>query len=130
MSTAYQPQTDGQTEWINQVAEAYLQSYYNYEQHKWSSMLAIARYAYDNLKHSVTKISLFYTKNGFQLRTNWLTDIQFRNLASELYGQYMQSVPEKRDHQLELSIDSMNKYCDTKWNSIEPFTVGEFVNLN
>jgi len=31
MSTAYHPQTDGQTERINQVIESYLQSYCNYE---------------------------------------------------------------------------------------------------
>jgi len=54
MSTAYHPQTDGQTECINQVIESYLRSYCNYEQNDWASMLAMAEYAYTNSKHSST----------------------------------------------------------------------------
>jgi len=51
MSTAYHPQTDGPTERINQVIEAYLRSYCDYEQNHWASMLAMAEYAYNNSKH-------------------------------------------------------------------------------
>jgi len=42
MSTASHRRTDGQTERINQVIEAYLQSYCNYELNDWASMLAMA----------------------------------------------------------------------------------------
>lgn len=42
MSTAFHPDSDGQTERINQVIESYLQSYCNYEQDDWVSMLAMA----------------------------------------------------------------------------------------
>jgi len=45
MSTAYHPQTDGQTERINHVIESYLRSYCNYEQNDWASMVAMAEYA-------------------------------------------------------------------------------------
>lgn len=45
MRTAFHPQTDGQTERINQVIEAYLRSYCNYEQDDWVGMLAMAEYA-------------------------------------------------------------------------------------
>jgi hypothetical protein len=41
MSTAYHPQTDGQTERINQVIESYLRSYCNYEQNDWAFRLAM-----------------------------------------------------------------------------------------
>jgi hypothetical protein len=45
MSAAYQPQSDSQTESINQVIESYLRSYCNYEQNDWAGMLAMAEYA-------------------------------------------------------------------------------------
>jgi len=77
MSTAYHPQTDGQTERMNQVIEAYLGSYCNYEQNDWSEMLALAEYAYNNSEHSVTKVSAFYANYGYEPRTNWSTEIQF-----------------------------------------------------
>jgi transposase InsO family protein len=48
MSTAYHTQTNGQTERINHVIEAYLRTYCNYEQNDWASMLAMQEYAYNN----------------------------------------------------------------------------------
>lgn len=51
MSTAFHPQMDGQSERINQVIEEYLRSYCNYEQHDWAEILAMAEFAYNNLKH-------------------------------------------------------------------------------
>jgi hypothetical protein len=130
MSTAYHPQTDGQTERINQVIESYLRSYCNYEQNDWASMLAMAEYAYNNSKHSATKISPFYTNYRFEPRTNWPTEVQFRNPASELYGHYMTSVHSKLSNQLKVSIEAMRKYYDKKRKSIEPFAKGDLVMLN
>jgi len=109
MSTAYHPQTDGQTERINQVIESYLRSYCNYEQNDWASMLAMAEYAYNNSKHSATKISPCYANYGFEPRTSWPTKIQFRNPASELYGHYMNSVHQSLKDRLESAMKSMRK---------------------
>jgi len=130
MSTAYHPQLDSQMERINQVIESYLRSYCNYEQNDWSSMEAMAEYADNNSKHSATKISPFYANYGFEPRTNWPTEVQFRNLASELYSHYMTSVHSKLCKQLEQSIEMMRKYYDKKRKSIEPFRKGELVMLN
>jgi hypothetical protein len=124
MSTAYHPQTDGQTERINQDINSYLQSYCNYEQNDWASMLAMAEYAYNNSKHAATKISRFYANYGFEPRTTWSTEVQFRNPASEYYGHYMTSVHSKLSEQLEVSIEAMRKYYDKKRKSIEPFKKG------
>jgi hypothetical protein len=46
MSTAFHPLTDGQTERINQVLEAYLREYCNYEQNDWAELLPLAEYAF------------------------------------------------------------------------------------
>jgi len=130
MSTAYHPQTDGQTERMNQVIEAYLRSYCNYEQNDWSEMLAMAEYAYNNSKHSATKISPFYANYRYEPRTNWPTEVQFRNPASELYAHYMNTIHEKLKEKLSEARGNMAKYYDKKRRDIPGFKKGEFVMLN
>jgi len=44
MSTAYYPQTDSQTERINQEVEVLLRHYINYRQDDWTKWLAIAEF--------------------------------------------------------------------------------------
>jgi len=130
MSTAYNPQTDGQTERINQVIESYLRSYCNYEQNDWASMLAMAEYAYNNSKHSTTKISPFYANYGFEARTSWPTEIQFRNPASEMYGHYMTGVHKQLKDRLEVAVEAMKKHYNKKRKEVAPFKKGELVLLN
>ena len=48
MSTAFHPQTDGQTERLNQTIEAYLRSFISYEQDDWVSLQPMAEFAYNN----------------------------------------------------------------------------------
>jgi len=130
MSTADHPQTEGQTERINQVIEAYLRSYCNYEQNDWASMLAMAEYAYNNSKHSSTKISPFYANYGFEPRTSWPTEIQFRNPASEVYGHYMTSIHTKLRERLSEATELMKRNYNKKRKSFKPFEKGELVMLN
>jgi hypothetical protein len=52
LSTAYHPQTDGQTERQNQVLEHYLRTYCDTEQSDWASNLTLAQFAYNNAWHS------------------------------------------------------------------------------
>lgn len=54
LSTAYHPQTDGQTERMNQTLECYLRCYTNYQQNNWIDLLPSAEYAHSDTKHSVT----------------------------------------------------------------------------
>jgi transposase len=48
MSTSFHPQTDGQTERINQTIEAYLRSFITYEMENWVGLLPMAEFAYNN----------------------------------------------------------------------------------
>ena len=52
MSTAFHPQTDGQTERMNQELEAFLRMYVNYQQDDWIRFLSTAEYAYNSKIHS------------------------------------------------------------------------------
>ena len=44
---AYYPQTNRQTEWINQEVETFLQHYINYQQNDWMEWLLVAELQYN-----------------------------------------------------------------------------------
>ncbi|KAH0614164.1 uncharacterized protein H6S33_006050 [Morchella sextelata] len=63
-STAFHPQTDGQTERINAVMEQYLRSYVSYQQDDWVRWLPMAEFATNNHASETTRISPFYANLG------------------------------------------------------------------
>jgi len=81
-------------------------------------MLAMEESAYHNSKHSATKISPLYANYGFEQRTNWPTEVQFKNPASDLYGPYMTSVNLKLKKQLEQSIEMMRHIMTQSGNGL------------
>jgi len=62
--TAYHPQTNGQTEQVNQELEQYLRLYCNYRQNDWAEWLSIAEFSYNNQIHSSTGQSPFLVNLG------------------------------------------------------------------
>lgn len=63
-STAYHPQTDGQTERLNQEVEQFLRLYVNHHQDDWVNGLSMAEFAYNDHDHSATGISPFFADFG------------------------------------------------------------------
>jgi hypothetical protein len=59
LSTAFHPQTDGQTEGQNQTMEQYLRAFCNYEQDNWVELLPLAEFAYNNFFHHSTRMTPF-----------------------------------------------------------------------
>jgi transposase InsO family protein len=68
LSTAYHPQTDGQTERMNQEVEQYLRLFISHRQDDWAEWIAIAEFSYNNKIHSLTKVSPFYANYGYHPR--------------------------------------------------------------
>jgi hypothetical protein len=64
LSTAFHPQTDGQTERQNQILEQYLRVYVNHHQDDWANLLPLAEFSYNNSFHAYLKASLFYALMG------------------------------------------------------------------
>jgi Integrase zinc binding domain len=65
LSTAYHPETDGQTECLNQILEQYLRIYVDYLQDDWAFLLPLTEFAYNNAAHSTTNTSPFFANKGF-----------------------------------------------------------------
>ena len=69
LSTADHPQTDGQTERVNQVLEDMLRAYVSKRQSNWEDYLPILEFAYNSAKHATTRFSPFMLMYGFQPRS-------------------------------------------------------------
>lgn len=65
LSTAFHPQTDGQTERLNQTLEQYLRSYVNKQQDNWVELLPLAQFAYNSAVTDTTKTSPFFANHGY-----------------------------------------------------------------
>lgn len=68
LSTAYHPQTNGQTERTNQTLEQYLRHYVNDHQDNWADLLPMAQLAYNTSKHSTTEVTPFFAVHGREAR--------------------------------------------------------------
>jgi transposase InsO family protein len=63
-STAYHPQTDGQTERVNQELEQFLRLFVNQRQDDWEELLALGEFQYNNHVHSSTQQTPFMVDSG------------------------------------------------------------------
>ena len=68
LSTAFHPQTDGQTERMNQELEQYLRFFIEHRQRDWPEWLVAAEFAINNKVHTATKVSPFMANYGKELR--------------------------------------------------------------
>ena len=65
---SYHPQTDGQTERINQKLKQYLRFFIDHRQKDWPEWLALAKFVVNNKVHLTTKTSLFMANYGREIR--------------------------------------------------------------
>ena len=63
-TTAYHPQSDGQTERVNQELEQYLWVFVNERQDDWDGLLPMAEFQYNNHVHSSTQQTPFLLDTG------------------------------------------------------------------
>ena len=64
MSTAYHPQTDGQTERANRVVEDMLRAFVNLHRDDWDEHLATVEFAYNSSPHTSTGFTPFELNGG------------------------------------------------------------------
>ncbi|HEX8609391.1 MAG TPA: reverse transcriptase domain-containing protein [Pedobacter sp.] len=85
LSTAFHPQTDGQTERINAILEQYLRCYCNYQQDNWRPLLSLAEFAYNNSKSSTTGATPFLVNYGYNPRFEITEkDVKEANLPTKI----------------------------------------------
>ena len=68
LSTAFHPQTNRQTEQMNQKLEQYLRFFVEHRQKDWPEWLASAEFAVNNKAYTATKVLSFMANYGRELR--------------------------------------------------------------
>ena len=64
LSTAFHPETDGQTERANQTMEQYLCAFVSHQQDEWSDWLPMAEFAANNQQSETTQTTPFFAYTG------------------------------------------------------------------
>lgn len=68
LSSAYHPESDGQTENANGTMEQYLRAHVSYLQDDWVDWLPMAEFTANNAPSATTQVSPFYANYGFDPR--------------------------------------------------------------
>src|SRR5215472_9360424 len=127
-STAFHPQTDGQTERMNQTLETYLRIFCNHEQDDWFDLLPLAEFAYNNASQESTRMSPFYANYGFHPR--FLAEFTPTNVpASDDFAAHLYEVHERLVENVKKAQNYQAHYYDPKHKPIE-FQPGDMVWLN
>jgi hypothetical protein len=129
ISTAYHPQSDGQTERINQEIEAYLRHFISYRQDDWSDLLATAEFALNNRKQSATDLSPFELNYRFSPNMD-LTTNTVKTLGAENYIANLKEAQEDTKAALLLTAERMEQFFNRNTSDIPKYVVGEKVWLN
>ena len=133
-STAYHPESDGQTERVNQTLEQYLRIYCDFHQDDWSQLLPLAEFAYNNAMNSSTKMSPFYANYGYHpratLKVRPVEPRGYDNPAAEEWVRHLAKIYEELRGNLEHAQKAYKRNFDRKTKPAPPFAVGDLVWLN
>ena len=114
LSTAYHPQTDGQTERVNQDIEQYLRLFVNYQQDDWADWLGIAEFSYNNRIHTSTNHSPFYLNYGRQPRSSFTISNSTPVESANKFAEKMELLRQQTTAALTRTAERMKRYYDRR----------------
>ena len=137
LSTAFCPETDGQTERTNQEVEAHLRAYCNHFQDDWSRWLPMAEFAKNNVLSSATGLSPFYANKGFDPSMTFSPDethydTTHHRLDAARAGaisNYMKEIVQYISQNLERAREAMARQAEKHRSDVE-FKEGDLVFLS
>jgi len=130
LSMAFHPQTDGQTERVNQELEQYLRIFTNHRQEQWPEWLGTAEFAYNNKVHSSTWTLPFKANYRPDPRMGFEGRKKGKYKGAEKFVEKMKEIQEKAKVVLGKAQKDMKKYTDRKRAEFDKYKVGELVMLS
>jgi len=130
LSTVFYPQTDEQTERVNQELEQYLRMFIDHRQEQWPEWLGTAEFAYNNKAHSSTRMSPFKANYGQDPRIGFKGRKKGKYEGAEKFIEKMKEIQEEAKAVLGKAQADMKKYADKKRSDMEDYKVGDLVMLS
>jgi RNase H-like domain found in reverse transcriptase/Reverse transcriptase (RNA-dependent DNA polymerase)/Integrase zinc binding domain/Ty3 transposon capsid-like protein/Chromo (CHRromatin Organisation MOdifier) domain len=127
LSTAFHPQTDGQTERLNGILEQYIRIYCNYQQNDWCKLLPLAEFAYNNSIQASTKQTPFYANYGLHPCFSPLVDYTSKVPAAESYLRDLHKTHEELKINIRDAQRRYSKYYNKSVKEAPQFKVGDKV---
>jgi len=130
LPTAFHPQTDEQTERVNQELEQYLRIFINHRQEQWPEWLGTAEFAYNNKAHSSTRTLPFKANYGQDPRMGFERRKKGKYAGAEKFIKKMKEIQEEAKAALGKVQADMKKYTGKKRSDIVEYKVGDLVMLS
>jgi len=128
--TAFYPQTDGQTERVNQELEQYLRMFINHRQEQWPEWLGTAEFVYNNKTHSSTKMSPFKANYRQNPRMGFKGRRKGKYKGAKKFIEKIKEIQEKAKVALGKAQEKIKKYIDRKRGEVDNYKVGDLVMLS
>jgi hypothetical protein len=128
-STAYHPQTDGQTERVNQILEDMLRMHVMHQPKKWEDYLPLVEFAYNNGYQESLKMSPFEVLYGRPCNTpvSWSNPMNRVTIGPDMLKEMEQQVTQIKQN-LKVAQNRQKSYADRKRTPRE-FKTGDHVYL-
>ncbi|CAM6092763.1 unnamed protein product [Calypogeia fissa] len=132
-SSAYHPESDGQTERANRTIEEMLRAFMLDEQMEWDRLLPLVEFAYNNSINASTNVSPFYVMYGEhpQVPSSVLHQkvVHTKVVATEEFATRLQSGIQAVREKLLVAQNRQKQYADRNRRDLE-YEVGEQVWLS
>ena len=128
-SSAYHPQTDGQTEVLNKKIEEMIRAFVNYNQDNWDVHLPEFEVAYNSSVHSTTAFTPFYLTYGSEVRTIPIETVSSKNPEASNYLQVMQDATRTAKENIKKANKYAAEYSNRKRSPCD-FKIGDLVLLS
>jgi hypothetical protein len=129
MSTAFHPQTDGQTERAHRTLEDMLRAYVNDKHDDWDLHLAAAEFAYNNSRQASTGFTPFYLNYGIHPLTPSQVQFSTGNKAAEDFTRALHMDLNQAKEKLAQAQQRQARFADSRRRDGE-FRIGEKVMLS
>jgi len=126
----FHPQTDRQTERVNQELEQYLRMFIDHRQEQWPEWLGIAEFTYNNKVHSSTKTLPFKANYGQDPRMGFKGRRKGKYAGAEKFIKKIKEIQEEAKAALGKAQVDMKKYANRKRSDVEEYKVGDLVILS